>query len=259
MPLTPCWRHSAASGSRHRDFILFCLVLLITALAPAVFLTNRYRRIVFHHSLSALPQDRRKSRVNLDTGLLERFTSVLKHTIVEMAAGERLFAPGDAVRNLYFVSTGEMAAFRYQHDGKKAVLQRAGSGEFLLPYSLFLSSYTCYAEATSASRLVAIAVSDFQALLFDSPQASLEFTRTLAQSFQRECARQERLRLGRAQDRILHFLACEGDDSRCLHLAGTLAAFADELGLDHATLYRALKRLEAEGRIVRVGKQLKLV
>ena len=206
-----------------------------------------------------MPHDQGESRVNLDTGLLERFTAVLKHAIVELAAGERLFAPGDAVRNLYFVSSGEMTAFRYQHDGKKAVLQRAQTGEFLLPYSLFLSSYTCYAEATCASRLVAIAVNDFQGLLFDNPQASLEFARTLAQSFQRECTRQERLRLGRAQDRILHFLACEGDDSRCLHLQGTLAAFADELGLDHATLYRALKRLEAEGRIVRDGRRLTLV
>jgi len=197
--------------------------------------------------------------VDSDSALLERLTDVLVHTVVDLTEGEQLFALGDAVKRLYFISSGEMTAIRYQHDRKQAILQRAGRGELILPVSLFLSFYDCYGVATRPSQVVSVSVADFHALLLDSPQASLEFTRFLAKGYQHGCARQERLRLGRAQDRILHFLACEGDDSRCLHLEGTLAAFADELGLNHATLYRALKRLEAEGRIVRVGKQLKLV
>jgi DNA-binding MarR family transcriptional regulator len=74
----------------------------------------------------------------------------------------------------------------------------------------------------------------------------------------RQCSRYERLRLKKASDRVLHYLACEADKTGKVVLRSSVMEWAAELGLEAATLYRTLSELERDGVLRRQGRVLEL-
>ena len=62
-----------------------------------------------------------------------------------------------------------------------------------------------------------------------------------------------------APDRVLQFLRLRCDADGNWSPPGTLKQWAQELGLTHEALYRALATLEREGRIQRADRLLRLV
>ncbi len=176
----------------------------------------------------------------------------------ELARGETLFVTGTPVHTVYLVERGELRAVRTLADGSEAVMMRAGPGELFAIASLFMPTYPCDAVAITATVVRALPRSDFEAALTAHPDFAAALVKTLAMGIKKQCGRVERLRLKRARDRVLHFLACESRDGS-IELHMPLLAWANELGLEPETLYRVLAELEREGRITRNRRHIRLL
>jgi len=153
-----------------------------------------------------------------------------------LSRGERLFHLRDRVKQVYFVTDGELKAVRYQPDGKESIMLCSGAGEFFGEPALIEERYVCDAFSTRDSRVAVL-----PAL--------------------RQCSRYERLRLSRARDRdrVLHLLSSEAGADGVYPLNGPLVDLADELGLEPETLYRVLKELTRDGVIARTSSTLQLL
>lgn len=184
----------------------------------------------------------------------------LAHLAVEVriTKGSSLFHTGDGVSRFFFVNQGKLAAIRCMPNGAEAVMLVANGGEFFAEASLFLPSYTCDARALSDCLVTGWPVDEFRQAVFSDAAAAQAFAKTLAVSLRRQCSRVERLRMKQANDRVLHYLACEiGSDGWC-ELGCTLQEWAAELGLEAETLYRALAQLEKAGTIERDKRRLRI-
>jgi len=120
------------------------------------------------------------------------------------------------------------------------------------------TQYRCDGVAVVASRMALWPVELVVQALGGANSVPFKLCIALARQSRRQCSRQERLRLKRARDRVLHFLACEGNAEREVHWLAPLSELAAELGLERETLYRALAALEAEGCIARGPDSLRL-
>ena len=124
-------------------------------------------------------------------------------------------------------------------------------GEFFAEASLFSPTYHCDA----------IAVSDSDVLIYPADALTDEFRRNPADfwQFAGRLARQvqglrTRLALRQirsAHERILQALRLRCDPHGYCKMEGTLKHFAEEIGLTHEALYRALADLERSRSIIR--------
>lgn len=179
--------------------------------------------------------------------------------VVTLRRHEALFRHGDPVRTIFFVSAGRVVAERVAPDGMPLVMLSAAPGEFFAESALAVDRYTCSARACTESEVFALPKSDLLDALHADPAFARAFLHAQLRNARRQCSRYERLRLRRAQDRIVHYLACEsGPDGFC-RLQGALTDWADELGLAPETLYRALARLRAMRRIEECDGALRLL
>lgn len=171
-----------------------------------------------------------------------------------------LFRLGEVPRDFYLVVGGEARARRYGTDGAEIVMQRSRAGEFFAEAGMVAPRYSCEGYCPGASRVLRIPLSSIKQLIATNGEFALRFAQFLALSMRRQCARYERLRLKRAGDRVLHYLNCEltGPAGADLELDIPLADWADDLGLEPATLYRTLADLEKKGLIAREPRGRKI-
>ncbi len=179
--------------------------------------------------------------------------------IILLSKGERLFNQDDPVEELFFIESGELKAIRLQLNGTQAIMVRAHAGDFFAESAMAVPRYTCHAEAVCPSRLLAFPVEAFRDALAQDGRFALAFSLAMASHARRQCSRQERLRLKRARERILHLLTCEGDANGVLEWHSPLVEMAEELGLEPETLYRTLRELEQEGTIERNRSRIRLL
>jgi len=178
---------------------------------------------------------------------------------VRLAKDESLFIPGEKVEYFYFLQSGELAAMRCMPNGAEAVMLSARAGEFFGEASLFLSHYTCTAQATAPCVLIGFSLARFSEALESVPGFAYSFTRILAMTLRRQCSRMERLRLKSATDRVLHYLTCETDETGWADIGCTVQKWAAELGLEPETLYRVLSQLEKDGMLARDHHRFRLL
>jgi CRP/FNR family transcriptional regulator, dissimilatory nitrate respiration regulator len=199
--------------------------------------------------------------VTLPLALPIKLTSELLAQVqeLELAKGDYLFRQGDPVRFIVFVLEGELKASRYLQDGSECVMVRGRGGEMFAESSLAESQYRCNGVAVSAAKLVLVPVEALRAALGGEGGLAYDLCVALARQARKQCSRQERLRLKRARDRVLHFLACEGGAAGVVCWSAHLAELASELGLERETLYRTLAGLETEGLLLRTDNQLRLL
>lgn len=203
----------------------------------------------------------RSSILDVQTSLPECLPEPLleRGTLTRLSSGERLFSLGSPVASVYFVLEGECKAVRYQPDGQEVIMLRARQGEFFGESAMLVECYVCDGFATRDSSVVAFPVNLFRSLMQSESAFSAGFAFLMAASARRQCSRYERLRLGKARDRVLHLLSCEGDAQGNYPLKTPLVELARELGLEPETLYRVLGELEREGLIERERKNLRLI
>jgi CRP-like cAMP-binding protein len=167
--------------------------------------------------------------------------------------GGFIFKLGDTPRDLYLVVEGEARARRYGTDGAEIVMQRSRAGELFAEAGMVAPRYSCEGYCPSTSRVLRIPIAVIKQKIVSDGEFALRFSQFLALAMRRQCARYERLRLKRAGERVLHYLNCEltGPAGADLELDIPLAEWADDLGLEPETLYRALADLEKKGLIAR--------
>jgi CRP/FNR family transcriptional regulator, dissimilatory nitrate respiration regulator len=179
--------------------------------------------------------------------------------VLSLNKGEVLFRQGEAVTSLVYVLTGEMKAVRAHLDGAECVMVRSKAGEFFAESALASPAYVCDGIAVCPSRIALMPVDALRQALREDGEFALAFAMALAKQARKQCSRYERVRLKRARDRVLHYLACEGGSTGCVDLASSLAELAGELALEPETLYRTVAELEAEGRVARDSRKLTLL
>lgn len=148
---------------------------------------------------------------------------------------------------LYYVLSGEVRLIRHTPDGRVAVTQRVQRGP-VAEASLDSRRYHCDIECARATRLLRLPIDAVRLAIDAEPDLRRLWTQRLTREVIRLRATVERLSLDTAADRIAHAITLDGSNFR-LTLSGTRKQWAEELGLSHEALYRALRRLKDEGRL----------
>ena len=165
--------------------------------------------------------------------------------------GEALFQTGDEARNLFHLERGRLTL---RQDG--VTLHRSEPGELLAPDSLFTSHHDCDVVAETAVTLEVFPKAAVLLHLSAHPSIALAFAAHLARRLQASNQRLELICLKTAPERIMAYLTLLGAGTDAIRLDKSLMAVADELGLTHEALYRALAKLARENRLERPGKGL---
>lgn len=173
--------------------------------------------------------------------------------------GDHLFRDGDPVTSLFYLVEGGVKAVRYPADGTEVIMFRATAGEFFAESGIVLSHYTCDAIAEQSSCIASIPLDAVKDELGDAGSFALGLFLQVARNARKQCSRYERLRLKRAQDRVMHYLFCETGSAGVLEISTTLSDFAGELGLEPETLYRTLGELEKAGKLQKQGRSIRLL
>jgi CRP-like cAMP-binding protein len=147
---------------------------------------------------------------------------------------------------MYFVVSGEVHLVRSSLAGDQVVLQRAQRG-FLAEASLDQTRYHCDAIAVRPSELLKLPRKAFRDALADAGFGKVWMAH-LAGELRRVRAQTERMALKTAETRILHYVETEGSEGSIV-LRRSKKDWANELGLTHEALYRALARMERSGSI----------
>jgi CRP-like cAMP-binding protein len=175
--------------------------------------------------------------------------------VVDLPKSARLFSRGDRPRAMYFVVSGEVHLVRPSLTGSQIVLQRAQGG-FLAEASLDQATYHCDAVAVLPTELLVLSRKTFRDALADEGFRS-SWLAHLASELRRVRAQAERMSLKTAPDRIIHYIEMEGDNGSII-LSRSKKDWADELGLTHEALYRALARMKRSGQISIDGANLSI-
>lgn len=170
-----------------------------------------------------------------------------------------LFRRGDAPHHIFGVLDGEAVMRRFTAEGAEVVIHRAKPGTLFAEAALFSDRYHCDATAHGGSRIACFPKSDMVRLLAEDGAFASAFCHRLASQVQGLRSTLEVRGIRNAEDRIMAALSLRlADGERELELAGTWKQFALDIGLTHEALYRALRRLESAGRLMRDGETVRL-
>jgi len=165
----------------------------------------------------------------------------------EIKAGETLFRLGDRLRGVFCVVAGEVRLVRRARNGTEIILQRSRGG-FFAEASLYGKAYHCDAVASQSGAVLRFPAQAFRAALGTDAMFRDAWMVHLAHEVRQLRAQCERLGLKTAAQRIVHYVDSEGTDG-AVRLTESRKAWAAELGLTHEALYRALRRLQADGTL----------
>jgi len=177
-----------------------------------------------------------------------------------LTKGETLFLRGDASRGPYILRTGQVRLYRQDETGSEVILHRAWPGEHFAEASVFSDLYHCDCVAEEQSTVIAIPKAAILHALKNDPEFSFRFTESLARQVMHLRTGLELRNIRSAEQRVL--AACRlraGDKGQPFEIAGTLKAFAAEIGLTHEALYRALRKLEDGGALRRDGQSFEIL
>lgn len=204
-----------------------------------------------------------KSGAAVETGRLQRAESTfagLKPAIRTLAAGETLFATGDATRGFFVVSEGQIRLVRFSASGRETVLFVAGPGERFAEASLFAEVYHCDAQAVTASAVACFPKTEALAMLKNDAASRLDLTADLARQVMELRSALTLRDIRSARERVLAYLVAQaGADGRTVAIKGLLKDVAATIGLAPEVLYRTLAQLEAEQAIRRSDGMIELI
>jgi len=155
----------------------------------------------------------------------------------KLTQGAWLFHQGDSVRMVYFVIAGCVELVRHTHEGKPAILQRAGSGTMLAEASVFSDLYHCDAIATQTSQIAEMPRSEFLQRTISDPAFASSWMEHLARQIQSARLRSEILTLKTVAQRLDAWLAF--NDNK-LPRRGERSNLAKQIGVSPEALYREL-------------------
>lgn len=173
---------------------------------------------------------------------------------VPVDAGQTLCRIGEPVRSMFSVIAGEVRLVRRDRNGGEIVLQRSRGG-FFAEASLEARSYHCEVVAAETGAVLRFPAQAFRAALHEDADFREAWMIQLAREVRKLRAQCERLGLHGAAERIAHYIEAEGSDG-VLILGQSRKSWAGELGLSHESLYRTLRRLQADGTLSIEGTRI---
>jgi len=174
-------------------------------------------------------------------------------------AAKVIFHRGDPTRHMYGVLDGQADLRRITIEGAEIIVHRAQSGELFAEAALFSPRYHCDGVAAAGSKIVLFEKTAMLTLMQSDGAFAVAFCQRLAGQVQRLRSGIELRAMHSAQDRIMAALSLRlGDGETRYTLPGTWKSFAQDIGLTHEALYRALKRLEQSKRLRRDGLMVEL-
>ena len=169
---------------------------------------------------------------------------------------EVLFSIGAPVECIYRVARGSVRTIVYPDDGKPLVLYRAEEGETFAEDHLFCDMYRYEAIACENTLVESLARSRLIQELQNHPPQLISLVECLCRRFQHVQENFHRIAIADSKRRVLDLL-CSLAVSRnghldCVAMKGRIKSYADDLNLSHEATYRALRKLEADGSILRL-------
>lgn len=166
---------------------------------------------------------------------------------LRLAAGEALFLQGDRTRGLFYLADGQVELVRHLESGHRLTVHRANGGESFAEASLFADTYHCDARATSACVGVQLNRHAVLRLMESDPAFARALTKRFAHQIQIYRRRLELVSIKGAQERTFAAI-CDG------MLSGTVLQLANDIGLSHEAVYRALTQLVRAKRLQKSGR-----
>lgn len=176
-----------------------------------------------------------------------------------LSAGTCLFRQGDRSFGIFRLISGRISLLRLTPDGVEVPMHTVRPGELFAEASIFSVHYHCDAMATSDCEVLVYPKDELTRQLKENQDALWAFTAELARHVHGLRTRLEVRQIRSAPERVLQSLRLRCDASGRWKIDGTLKRYADEIGLTHEALYRALALLEREGRITRSDDEIRLV
>lgn len=173
---------------------------------------------------------------------------------IKLGAGEVLFWEGDPGGSLYVIVSGRIRIERVSESGDTQVLGMRGPGEFIGEMSLIDGMpRSASAVAASACRLLVMQKSAFEMLILTEPTATLAIMESMSRRIREAAALLVDLRSKQVWERLLDHLTAEAGHEGIVDMRSSQTALAETLGCTREAANRALRRLEGEGRIARLG------
>lgn len=170
-----------------------------------------------------------------------------------------LFRRGDPTRHMFGILEGQACLRRTTFEGAELIIHRAHEGDLFAEAALFSDAYHCDGQALAGSRVAMLSKPAVLNLMQDDGAFAEAFCQRLAGQVQRLRSNIELRAIRSADERIIAALSLRvGTGETNYELAGTWKGFAQEIGLSHEALYRALKRLELANRVQRQGRSIQL-
>lgn len=176
----------------------------------------------------------------------------------DLAAGSTLFRQGDATFGLFYLETGGIRLVRVTPDGTEVAMHTVRPGEFLAEASLFVPCYHCDAITVRDSVVWVYPKNALIEAFSRNPQELWQFTSRLAHQVQNLRTRLTLRQIRSARERVLQALRLRCGKRGSWEIEGTLKHLAQEIGLTHEALYRALADLERSKVISRTPNSIAL-
>lgn len=176
-----------------------------------------------------------------------------------LAAGEVLFHKGDPTFGIFRLVAGRIRLVRATTEGSEVPMHTVRPGELFAEASLFSTHYQCDAIALVKSEVLLYSKVDVVRQLKTNEEKMWDFAAEMASRLQSLRTQMEIRQIRSATQRVLQSLQLRCKAAGCWSPEGTLKQYAEEIGLTHEALYRALARLEEEGRIRRGKSEICLV
>ncbi len=175
-----------------------------------------------------------------------------------VASGTALFRQGDASFGIFRLQSGRIRLLRMTPEGTEVPLHTVRPGELFAEASIFSARYHCDAIALQTSEVLVYPKKELTRQLKENTDELWSFTAELARHVQSLRTRVEVRQIRSAPERVLHSLRLRCDSQGVWKMDGTLKQFAEEIGLTHEALYRALATLEKNGNIARSKSEIRL-
>lgn len=172
-------------------------------------------------------------------------------------AGETLFRRGDPAEAAFLVQEGCLRLERSLADGSVVSLATASAGESLAEAAIFSPNYRCDAVALQASRVAIYPIVAVRERMSADPRVALDLARFFAGQVHGLRTLLEVRAIKAADERLLAWLrvrALEGD-GMSVRLENAWLDVAAQLAMTPEATYRALRRLETDGKLQRQGRR----
>ncbi len=177
--------------------------------------------------------------------------------VLSLVKGETLFRRGAPTHAIYQVRRGRVAMVRQLADGALVTILTAGPSESFAEAAMFTERYHCDAVACTDCELLFIPTLAIREMLERAPERAIMLASFFAGQVRDLRQRVELLRIKRAPDRLLTWLRSQArGDPPTVTPSEAWASTASEIGLTPEALYRALRKLEHAGVIVRTARRV---